>query len=156
MVSPVADPGSVLGPSPTSVEDGSRHRFPVVWFVLKRLGAGLLTLLIVSVLIFLCTSVIPGDAVTVILGKNGTPETVAALQAQLGLDQPLYAQYLHWLFGILHGDLGTSAVALAQKQPDPTIAHTLKDPLINSLILGTLTALLLIPLTLVLGAIAGI
>jgi peptide/nickel transport system permease protein len=120
------------------------------------LAAGVLTLFIVSVLIFLCTSVIPGDAVTVILGKNGTPATVAALQARLGLDAPLYQQYLNWLGGMLHGDLGDSAVALAQQQPDPSIAATIKDPLTNSLILGTITAVLLVPLTLLLGALAGI
>lgn len=157
MVTPVADSGSETASPLVPRGDAARHRsHPVVWFVLKRIGAGLLTLLIVSILIFLCTSVIPGDAVTVILGKNGTPETVAALQAQLGLDKPLYTQYLSWLFGLFHGDLGSSVVAMAQKQPDPTIAHTLKDPLINSLILGTITAILLIPLTLLFGAIAGI
>ena len=124
-------------------------------FVLRRVGAGVLTLLVVSVLVFLCTSVIPGDAVTVILGKNGTPETVALLKARLGLDAPLYQQYLDWLGGLLHGDLGDSAVALAQKQPDPSIASTIHDPLRNSLILGSITAVLLVPLTLLLGALAG-
>ena len=114
-----------------------------------------MTLFIVSVLIFLCTSVIPGDAVTVILGKNGTPETVSALQERLGLDAPLYQQYLDWLGGMLHGDLGDSAVALAQNQPDPSIATTIHDPLVNSLILGTITSVLLVPLTLLLGALAG-
>jgi peptide/nickel transport system permease protein len=127
----------------------------VLRFILTRLGAGVVTLFIVSVLIFLCTSVIPGDAVTVILGKNGTPQTVATLQERLGLDAPLYQQYLDWLGGMLHGDLGDSAVALAQSQPDPSIASTIHDPLVNSLILGTITALLLVPLTLLLGALAG-
>jgi peptide/nickel transport system permease protein len=128
----------------------------VLWFVSKRVGAALLTLFIVSVLIFLCTSVIPGNAVTVILGRSATPHTVAVLEARLGLDKSLLAQYLSWLGGLFHGNLGNSAVALAQQQPDPSIAHTLKDPLINSLILGGITAILLIPLTLLLGALAGI
>ena len=61
-------------------------------------------------------------------------------------------QYLGWLGGMLHGNLGNSAVALAQHQPNPSIASTLKDPLINSLLLGGITAILLIPLTLLLGA----
>ena len=125
---------------------------PVLWFVSKRVGAALLTLFIVSVLIFVCTSVLPGNAVTVILGKSATPHTVAALEARLGLDKSLVQQYLSWLGGLLHGNLGNSAVALAQQQPDPSIAGTLKDPLINSLILGGITAILLIPLTLLLGA----
>jgi peptide/nickel transport system permease protein len=100
--------------------------------------------------------VIPGNAVTVILGKSATPHTVALLEHRLGLDKSLLAQYLSWLGGLFHGNLGNSAVALAQQQPDPSIAHTLKDPLINSLILGGITAILLIPLTLLLGALAGI
>lgn len=155
MVNPVV----VSGPPslPTPVVEGARHRsHPVLWFVSKRVGAALLTLFIVSVLIFLCTSVIPGNAVTVILGRSATPHTVAVLEARLGLDKSLLAQYLSWLGGLFHGNLGNSAVALAQQQPDPSIAHTLKDPLINSLILGGITAILLIPLTLLLGALAGI
>jgi peptide/nickel transport system permease protein len=56
---------------------------------------------------------------------------------------------------MVRGDLGDSAVALAQQQPDPSIASTIHDPLVNSLILGTITALLLVPLTLLLGALAG-
>jgi len=142
-------------PAPQSRDASPRRSHPVLRFVLTRAGAGVVTLLIVSVLIFLCTSVIPGDAVTVILGKNGTPKTVAALQARLGLDAPLYRQYLDWLTGMLRGDLGKSVVALAQHQPDPSIASTIKSPLINSLILGAITSALLVPVTLLLGALAG-
>jgi peptide/nickel transport system permease protein len=150
-----AETGRPDGSSPAHRVDASSSTVPVLRFILTRLGAGLVTLFIVSVLIFLCTSVIPGDAVTVILGKNGTPETVSALQERLGLDAPLYQQYADWLGGMLRGDLGDSAVALAQHQPDPSIASTIHDPLVNSLILGAITALLLVPLTLLLGALAG-
>lgn len=147
-----------IAPLPTAAPGGAAPRSAgsaVAWFLVRRAAAGMLTLLIVSILIFVCVSVIPGDAVTVILGKNGTPETVAALQRQLGLDRSLVEQYLGWIGGVLHGDLGDSVVALAQKQPDPSIAPTLTDPLRNSLILGGITAALLVPLTLALGAIAG-
>ena len=156
MVVPAAPLSTEIVPSSSGGGTTRAWSHPVLWFVLKRLGAGLLTLFVVSVLIFMCTSVIPGDAVTIILGKNGTPKTVAFLQAQLGLDRPLYEQYFSWVWGLFHGDLGDSVVALAQKQADPSIAGTLKDPLKNSLILATITACLLIPLTLLLGAIAGI
>jgi peptide/nickel transport system permease protein len=156
----VVTPVAVSGPAPETVpaqKGGARPRsHPVLTFVLKRLGAALVTLLIVSVLIFVFTSVLPGNAVTVILGKSGTPKTVAAMEAQLGLNRPLYEQYLSWLVGLLHGNLGNSAVALAQHQPNPSIASTLKDPLVNSLILGGIAAILLIPLTFVLGAVVGI
>jgi peptide/nickel transport system permease protein len=155
----VVTPVAVSGPAPESppVPAGPRSRsHPVLFFVLKRVGAALITLLVVSVLIFICVSVIPGNAVTVILGKNGTPKTVAALEAQLGLNRPLIEQYFSWLGGMLHGSLGNSAVALAQHQPNPSIASTLVDPLTNSLLLGGIAAILLIPLTLLLGAAAGI
>jgi len=133
-----------------------RRVHPVAWFVLKRLALGAATLFVVSVLIFALTAIVPGDAVTVVLGKSGTPETIAALQAKLGLDQPLWAQYLAWLSGLVHGDLGVSVVAMINQQADPSIATALADPLANSLILGFITAVLLIPLTLALGAIAGL
>jgi peptide/nickel transport system permease protein len=157
----VANPVTLSDPAPAEVPapeaaKARRRTHPVLWFVSKRLGAALITLFIVSILIFLCTSVIPGNAVTVILGKSATPHTVAALEHRLGLDKSLLAQYLSWLGNLLHGNLGNSAVALAQQQTDPSIAHTLKDPLINSIILGGITAILLIPLTLLLGALAGI
>lgn len=128
----------------------------VLWFLLRRIGTGILTLWVVSILIFLCCSVLPGDAVSVVLGKSGTPEVIAAIKARMGLDHSLIQQYWDWLTGLFRGDFGDSAVALVQQQPDPSIAHTLRDPLINSFILGTTAAVLLVPLTLILGAAAGI
>jgi peptide/nickel transport system permease protein len=132
------------------------HAHPAALFVIKRLGAGVITLLIVSILIFLCTSVIPGNAAVITLGKSATPASLKQLEATLGLNRPLYLQYLSWLGGILHGSFGDSAVALAHHQTNPSIASTIKNPFFNSLILGVITAILLIPLTLLLGVIAGI
>jgi peptide/nickel transport system permease protein len=129
---------------------------PAAVFIVKRLAAGVFTLLLVSVFIFICTSVIPGNAATVLLGKSGTPGALKHVEAVMGLNRPLYDQYLSWLGGILHGDLGHSALLLAQNQPDSLIADSIKDPLINSLILGGITTIFLIPLTLLLGAVAGI
>lgn len=131
-------------------------RYPVLLFLARRIGAGLVTLWVVSVLIFLCCSVLPGDAVTVVLGKSGTPEVIAAIKARMGLDHSLIQQYWDWVTGLFRGDFGDSAVALVQQQPDPSIAHTLRDPLINSFILGTTAAVLLVPITVFLGAVAGI
>jgi len=142
--------------APKAQKGGKSAPRAVAWFVLKRVAAALLTLLIVSILIFVCTSVIPGNAVTVILGKSGTPETIAALEAHLGLDRPLYLQYFSWLSEMVRGNFGSSVVAIAQQQPDTSITKSIADPLANSLILGGITALLLIPFTLLLGAIAGI
>lgn len=141
-------------PSSSRVRRFRSH--PAAFFVARRLAAGLGTLLVVSILIFLCTSVIPGNAATVVLGRSATPATLHALERLLGLNRPLYEQYLSWLGGLLHGNLGSSAVLIAQHQPDPSIATSIKYPLINSLVLGGITAILLVPLTLFLGLLAGV
>jgi len=78
--------------------------------LLERSIYGLLTLVLISALIFVATNVLPGDAARAILGRSATPEAVAALQAQLGLDRPLVAQYAGWVADILHGNLGNSVV----------------------------------------------
>ena len=70
---------------------------------------GLLTLLIVSVLVFAITALLPGDAAQAVLGQDATPDAVAALRAQMGLDQPGAAALLRWLGGLVRGDLGTSS-----------------------------------------------
>lgn len=113
--------------------------------ILHRLLLGVLTLWLVSVLIFVGTELLPGDVASAILGQNGTPETIAALRLQLGLDQPAVYRYLHWLSGVLHGDLGTS---LANNQP---IGAELLPRLANTLFLALYAALIAIPLAVVLG-----
>src|SRR5690242_15170983 len=65
-------------------------------------------LLAVTALTFLIASLLPGDLAIAMLGDQATPENVAALHKKLGLDLPLWQQYLHWLGGVLTGDLGTS------------------------------------------------
>ncbi|GGF18435.1 ABC transporter permease [Subtercola lobariae] len=76
--------------------------------ILNRIAISIPVLLIMTVLTFFLVSLIPGDVGTVLLGQDATPETVAALNKELGLDQPFYVQYAHWVVGVLHGDLGTS------------------------------------------------
>lgn len=135
---------------------GIAHSHPAISFLVKRVAAGLVTLLVVSVLIFLCTSVIPGNAAQIALGKSGAPGAVHRLEVEMGINRPLWVQYFSWLGGLLHGNLGNSAVALAERLSDPSIAKSIKDPLLNSFILGGITTVLLIPLTLLLGLLAGV
>lgn len=78
--------------------------------ILRRLLLAIPLLFIVSVLTFVLTSIGPGDPAATILGNSATPESVAALNHQLGLDQPVPVQYWHWLHAALSGDLGTSVV----------------------------------------------
>ena len=73
-----------------------------------RLLLGVPTLFVVSLLVFGLQALVPGDAAATVLGENATPEAVASLRRQMGLDQPFGERYLHWLQGLVHGDLGTS------------------------------------------------
>jgi len=77
-------------------------------YLVRRLLAILLVLLVVSFTVFAITQVLPGNAAVMILGENATPDQVRAVEIQLGLDRPWYAQYLGWLGGMLRGDWGTS------------------------------------------------
>lgn len=76
--------------------------------VARRLASLLLTLLLVSALIFLIMDVLPGDPAAIMLGTSASPDTLAALRRELGLDQPLVLRYLQWLAGLATGDLGRS------------------------------------------------
>ena len=80
----------------------------IIKFVVRRVLLGLVTLLVVSMLIFAITQAFPSDPAESILGREATPEAIQALRAEFGLDKPLFTQYTNWLTGILTGDLGTS------------------------------------------------
>jgi peptide/nickel transport system permease protein len=77
-------------------------------YAVKRLLLAVPVLLGISIVVFLVISLIPGDPATAILGAYATPENVAKLERELGLDEPLPVQYAHWLAGVLQGDLGRS------------------------------------------------
>jgi peptide/nickel transport system permease protein len=113
--------------------------------VLRRLALGVLTLWLVSLVVFAAVLALPGDAATAILGKEATPARVAALREQLHLNQPVVVQYLKWLGGIVTGDLGSSA---ATQQP---VSALLSARVANSACLVLVAALVAIPLSLVLG-----
>ncbi|WP_294642948.1 ABC transporter permease [uncultured Aureimonas sp.] len=113
--------------------------------LLRRLVLGLLTLLAVSALIFAGTQILPGDVASAMLGQQATPEAVAAIRAQLGLDQLAALRYLEWLGGILQGDLGLSS---SNRQD---IAASIAPRLENTLFLAGTAALVATPLALVLG-----
>jgi peptide/nickel transport system permease protein len=119
-------------------------------FLIRRLALGVLTLWVVSVIIFGATQALPSDPARAILGRNATPESLAALRATLHLDRPVLNQYLSWLGGLLHGDLGTS---LAASLPVSTLIH---DPVVNSAFLVLCAALVSIPLAIGAGVWAAI
>jgi peptide/nickel transport system permease protein len=118
-------------------------------FVLRRILLGLVTLFVVSVVVFAATQALPGDPARAILGRTATPDSLAALRKQLHLGQPALQQYSHWLGGFVRGDLGDS---LAANQPVTTL---LGKRLENSAVLVLLAALISTPLAIVLGAVSA-
>jgi peptide/nickel transport system permease protein len=119
-------------------------------YLLKRLALIGYTLFVVSLVVFAITQVLPADAATMLLGENATPDALAAIRAKLGLDQPVWLQYGHWLGGVLHGDFGTS---LRTGQP---VAPMLLEALGRSLLLAVLAIGLMLVLALPLGIVAAL
>ncbi|WP_250490736.1 ABC transporter permease [Caballeronia sp. INML2] len=113
--------------------------------VAARLGLALLTLLIVSMVVFGITGLLPGDAAQQALGQAATPEQVTALRHQFGLDQPALTRYVQWLVHVMTGNFGTS---LSNNLP---VSELISTRLPNSLVLAGLTALVSVPLALVIG-----
>ena len=113
--------------------------------VLRRIAIGFATLIVVSVIVFLATSILPGDVAQIILGQSATPETLAALRAELGMDQPGYVRYFSWLGNMATGDLGIS------KAGGATIASLIEGRLWNTMTMASLVALISIPVSIALG-----
>ncbi|ERM00999.1 peptide ABC transporter [Brucella intermedia 229E] len=119
--------------------------------ILKRVGGlGLLTLFLVSALIFAGTQILPGDVASAILGQNATPEALATLRESLGLNQPVLARYFSWLAGFVTGDLGTS---LANQQP---VADLLWPRFWNTMALAAFAAVVSVPVAILLGLVTAV
>lgn len=118
--------------------------------LLRRIGIALLTLLLVSIIVFAITSLLPGDAAQQAMGQGATPETVAALRVEFGLDRPGYVRYAEWLVGLVSGDPGMS---LSSRTP---VADLIEDRLPKSLLLAGLTALIVTPLAIGIGILAAL
>ncbi|RKN10911.1 ABC transporter permease [Streptomyces radicis] len=127
---------------------------PLARFLLARLAGGAFTLLLAATLVFLATNVLPGDIAHAVLGANATPELVASVRADLGLDEPPHRRYLDFIGGLLTGDLGNSSAALAQGNVLP-VADVIGTPLRNTAVLAAITFALFVPLCLVLAGVAA-
>ncbi len=117
----------------------------VLFLILRRIGTVLLTLFLVSMVVFSLSSLLPGDAAQQLLGQSATPEAVAALREVLGLDKPGHLRYLDWLRGLIVGDPG---ISLANDLP---VAQLVAERLPRSLLLAGIAALVSVPLALTLG-----
>lgn len=118
--------------------------------VAKRIAFGAVTLFIISLILFVGVELLPGDAAQSILGRDATPENVAALREELGLNLPPVERYLNWLGGVLTGDLGRS---IATKRE---ISDLIGTRIWNTLFLAGFAAAIAVPLALGLGVLTAI
>jgi len=116
----------------------------VIGIVAKRLGLGLLTLLVVSALIFIAVELLPGDIAQAVLGQGATESNLAALRAELGLNDSPFLRYFRWLQGAVVGDFGTS---LATRD---SVTEAILPRLKNTLFLATYAAAIAVPVAITL------
>lgn len=122
----------------------------ILKMVAQRLALGLLTLFVVSLIIFASVEMLPGDIAEEILGQGATEETVAAFRRDLGLDRPPHIRYVEWLGDMMQGDFGRS---LANQRE---ITELLGTRLWNTLFLAGYAAVIAVPLSLALGILAAL
>jgi peptide/nickel transport system permease protein len=133
----------VTGSSPTG-------RRPLARFVARRVTLGVVTLLLVSIVVFGATQVLPGNAATAILGKTATPTRLIALENQLHLNDSIPAQYWQWFSHIVRGNAG---ISLASAEP---VSQLLSTRIENSAFLVLISGLIAIPLALAVGTLGAI
>jgi peptide/nickel transport system permease protein len=143
---PALSPG---GPAATARPRTATGISPVWGFIIRRLLLGIVVLVLVSIVVFVATQAL-GDPARAILGRSATPASLAALRAQLHLNQPVVAQYLTWAGGLLHGDAGNS---LAAQEP---VTKLIGDRIVNSAVLVRCAGLISIPLSVAIGSYAAL
>lgn len=121
--------------------------------ILRRIGLSLIILFLVSVLVFLATEVLPGDALDVFLTSDDLltmePEQIEALRRDFGLDKPAFVRFFQWLSGAVVGDFG---VTFIDKTP---VSEVIWDPLLNSLLLAVVITAIAVPVALAIGSSTG-
>jgi peptide/nickel transport system permease protein len=123
----------------------------VLPYIFKRTVSMIISLLVASIIIFVIVQILPGDVAQMILGQYQTPETLHQLRESLGLYDSFYVRYIRWISGVLRGDLGISLSITGCR-----IADLLLDRSRNSLFLAACASLLVIPLSLLIGTVAGL
>ena len=127
----------------------------LLWAILQRTAVGLMTLFVVSILIFLGTAILPGDVANIILGQMATPESLAALREKLGLDQPAHGRYFIWLTDLLTGDLGYSKAGAGAGTVGTPISEMLAPRMWNTIRMASMVAIIAIPIAMALGLLAA-
>jgi peptide/nickel transport system permease protein len=131
---------------------------PVLKTVVQRLGLGLVTLFVVSIIIFAAIELLPGDFGQAVLGQAATEDTVAAFRRELGLDKPAVFRYVDWIAGAVQGDLGTSFSGRASSGVDRSrpVIDLIGPRLWNTMFLASFTAVIAVPVALFLGISAAL
>jgi peptide/nickel transport system permease protein len=122
----------------------------MILLIIRRLILALVTLFIISLIIFLGVEALPGDTATAYLGQAATPESLAALREQFGLNAPAHERYLNWLAGALRGDLGES---YARRQ---AVSEMVGYRFRNTVVLSVAASIVGVPLAISLGVLAGL
>jgi peptide/nickel transport system permease protein len=122
----------------------------VLGIVLKRLGLGLITLLVISFLIFFAVELLPGDIAQAVLGQGATEENLRALREQMGLDQPAIVRYFSWLLGAIQGDFGASMIS------GKSVTETIGPRFGATLFLASYAAVIAVPVAIILGVIVAL
>ena len=121
------------------------------FLIARRIVLALVTLLIISIIIFLGVEALPGDAATAYLGQSATPESLEALREEFGLNAPAHQRYLNWLGDMLRGDLGNS-----MSRRGKPVSEIIGNQFRNTVVLAVAAAIVGIPLAIVLGVFTGI
>jgi peptide/nickel transport system permease protein len=122
----------------------------ILSIVMKRLGLGLVTLLVISIIIFGAVELLPGDIAQAVLGQGATAENLAALREQLGLNEAAPVRYLKWLGGAVTGDFGSSLVS------QTPVAEAISQRFANTLFLALYAALISVPVAIFLGVLVAL
>ena len=122
----------------------------ILGLIAKRLGLGLVILLIISVIIFFMVELLPGDIAEAVLGQGATEENIAALREQMGLNKPAIVRYLEWLSGAVMFDFGSSIVT---QEP---VMSVIGERFMNTLFLASYAAAIAVPFAIVLGVIVAL
>ena len=122
----------------------------VLVIIMKRLGLGLLTLFIISILIFGAVELLPGDIAQAVLGQGATEDNLAALRAELGLDRAAPVRYFDWLTSAMTGDFGVSLVS------NKSVTETIGPRFANTLFLALYAAVIAVPIAILLGVVVAL
>jgi len=120
-------------------------------YIIRRTLLLVVTLVITSAIVFALTQLLPGDIARLVLGRDASPESIAAFNQEFGLDQPVLVQYTRWFTNFIQGDWGISFTA-----GNAPVQPLVVDRLGNSLILAGFTLLIAIPISVILGVIAAL